>query len=66
LKKNGREKNIYALYRTIEVSWAGEAAEGCQLVGETLIVTYTRQMFINAKYVIYMTLSTLNTCSNTN
>jgi len=38
---------------TIEVSWAGEAAE-CQLVGETLIVTYTRQIFVYAKYVFWL------------
>jgi len=29
-----------------------EAAEECQLVGETLIITYTRQIFIYVKYVI--------------
>jgi len=28
-----------------------EAAEECQLVGETLIITYTHQIFIYAKYV---------------
>jgi len=52
LKKKSSEKNIYALLLTIEVSRAGEATEECQIVGETLIITYAHQIFIYAKYVI--------------
>ena len=44
--KNGSDKYIYELEITIDVSWAGEAAEECQLVGETLILTNTRQIYI--------------------
>jgi len=51
-KKKGSEKNIYALYLTTEVRWAGEAAEECKLAGKTLIIIYLRQIFVYAKYVI--------------
>ena len=52
-KKNGSEKNIYALWLTIEVSRIGEAAEECELVGKTQKqTTYTPQIFVYAKYVI--------------
>jgi len=47
--KNGSEKNIYALQLTIEVNWAGKTAEECHLVGETLIITYTRHICVYAK-----------------
>jgi hypothetical protein len=36
----------------MDFSWAGETAAECQLVSETLIITYTRQIFRYAKHVI--------------
>jgi hypothetical protein len=36
----------------MDFSWAEETAAECQLVGETLIIKHTRQIFRYANYVI--------------
>jgi hypothetical protein len=46
LTENNSEKIIYILQHVTDVSWVRKAAEGYQLVCETLNITDTRQIFI--------------------